>query len=147
VPIMEFANKNKFTHVRFVTDILDQTVTTNIINKIQETFKEYNIDDSIAIYQPRNNFVHGIQDCLISLLKPMIYSDGNIYPCCGAQYAIKEETRRMPDKMIMGHYSELPEIIKNQKNFDGSICDVCYYSGYNKALMELSVDMCHLEFV
>lgn len=146
INIINFANTHKFTHIRLVSDILDSK-SSEYMSNIKLSLKLQEIDDNLVIYQPRNNYTKGTKNCLISLLKPMIYSDGCVYPCCGAQYAISTEKRKMPHRMQMGHYSNLPEIIKNQTNFNGSMCDVCYYSQYNTALENLLCDMEHLEFI
>jgi MoaA/NifB/PqqE/SkfB family radical SAM enzyme len=144
--IVNLANKLHFTHVRIVSDILSPTASENL-SDVQRYLKKINVDDSLVIYQARNSWMPGTKDCFISLLKPMIYSDGLIYPCCGAQYAMKNDTRHMPQKMSMGHYSELSEIIKQQRHFNGEICDICYYEGYNSLLADLQQDLQHLDFM
>lgn len=144
--IVDFANKYNFTHVRMVSDILDNN-TSHILEDIQRELKNEKIDDSKIIYQPRASFTTGREQCLISLLKPMIYSDGYVYPCCGAQYALLDEQKRMPNKMRMGHYTDLPEIIAQQQNFNGSVCSVCYYKHYNDALIEYKQQTYHEEFI
>jgi MoaA/NifB/PqqE/SkfB family radical SAM enzyme len=144
--IVDLANKMNFTHVRIVSDILSPTASENL-SDVQRYLKKINVDDSRVIYQPRNSWVRGTKDCFISLLKPMIYSDGLVYPCCGAQYAMKNDTRHMPQEMSMGHYTKLPEIIKQQIHFNGENCDVCYYEGYNSLLADLQQDLQHLDFM
>jgi len=145
--IVEFANNNKFTHIRLVSDILDPQTSKNILNVKDFLRRDCDIDDSLVIYQPRGSYTKGIQRCLISLLKPMIYSDGHIYPCCGVQYALIDDTKRMPERMRMGYYTKLPQIIEKQKCFDGSICNVCYYEKYNVVLDSLLEKMKHLDFI
>lgn len=144
--VVKLANQFKFTHVRIVSDIL-KPKTSEYMGKVKQYLKECKIDDSLVIYQIRNAWTTGTKSCYISLLKPMIYSDGFIYPCCGAQYALTDDVRRMPAKMNMGHYTELPEIIKHQKYFNGEICNICYYESYNNVLADLLKDLEHLEFV
>ncbi len=146
VDLVEFANTNKFTHVRLVSDILDVENVHNNFTLIQNHLKEF-VDDKLVIYQSRNTFTKGIPKCSISLLKPMIYSDGNIYPCCGTQYAITDNLGDMPIQMSMGHYKNLPTVIKNQSCFNGSVCNICYYESYNTTLNELLSELHHLEFI
>ena len=144
--IVELANRLKCTHVRMVSDILNSK-SSEKIDQIKNAFRHMGVDDSLVIYQSRNAWTAGTEQCYISLLKPMIYSDGHIYPCCGSQYALTDDVRRMPAKMNMGHYTELPEIIKHQKYFNGEICNICYYESYNNVLADLLKDLEHLEFV
>ena len=83
---------------------------------------------------------------MISLLKPVIGPEG-IFPCCGTNYAIKGVKRKPVDKMRMGSLEDFPSILDNQKYFDGSICDVCYYSQYNDALNKIKNVPKHRSFV
>jgi MoaA/NifB/PqqE/SkfB family radical SAM enzyme len=144
--IVCYANCFKFTHVRIVSDILNPE-TSKSMDLIKEFLGIQGIDDSLVIYQPRNSWVTGTKNCYISLLKPMIYSDGFVYPCCGAQYALAYDKGRMPEDMRMGHYTELSKIIKNQEHFNGEVCSVCYYENYNLTLGDLLKDLNHLDFV
>jgi organic radical activating enzyme len=143
---IEYANKYDFTHMRAVSDLfdLDGVIDMDIIKR---DVRERGINDSKVIYQGRKEFSRGVKDCLISLLKPVIGADGKIYPCCGAQYALDEPTRNMPDELCMGTIDDLDEIFAKQLNFDGSICRRCYYGDYNKALSGLIVPLEHREFV
>jgi MoaA/NifB/PqqE/SkfB family radical SAM enzyme len=147
VDLINFANDNNFTHIRLVSDILNSKKASENILIIKNFFKEKEIDDKLVIYQTRNAYTKGTSRCLISLLKPMIYSNGRIYGCCGSQYAIIDDTKHMPNRMIMGYYNDLPKIIEEQKYFDGSICDICYYQQYNQCLSSLLEDIKHLEFI
>lgn len=144
--IVRFANDHDFTHVRVVSDILDYGASHNISMARHELMFK-GVSDALVIYQERCSFIPGVKDCLISLLKPMIYSDGYIYPCCGAQYALFDEKQKMPSRMRMGHYTELPDIINNQRHFDGSICNFCYYRQYNDALKNIIEPIAHEEFI
>jgi len=145
--IMNYANLNDFTHVRFVSDIYFPNEES--INTITQHFKVNKINDDRAIYQARSKFTKGQKDCFVSLLKPIIAADGYIYPCCGVQYALAEnkDQKQFPECMRMGHYSELPKIINATQNFDGSMCVKCYYKNYNDVLSLLMGDLKHKEFV
>ncbi|MCK9439436.1 MAG: radical SAM protein [Candidatus Caldatribacteriota bacterium] len=146
VNIIDLANELNFTHIRLVSNILDPSSAENL-DYIKQQLQILDIDDSLVIYQPRNEYNKGSKRCLISLLKPFIYSDGNIYPCCGVQYALSDEKCTLPQKMIMGNYTNLEDIINNQKHFNGSICDICYYQNYNDLLNILMTNLKHVEFL
>lgn len=119
------------THFRVVTDINNPHELPQLAN------------DSKVIYQHRTNYTQGSRNCWISLLKPYLDVDGNYYPCCSVQY--QGYGACMPKEMCMG--DDLKDIIDNQKKFDGSACQKCYYRNYND-LMELMIKKVdHLEFI
>jgi organic radical activating enzyme len=130
---IRYANRNSFTHVRVVSDLLD---LENVVSmeQVKAEMEKRGINDSLVIYQGRKEYVRGMQQCLISLLKPVIGADGKIFPCCGAQYALEEPTLNMPDEMCMGTIDDLDDLLAHQKHFDGSICARCYYEDYNTLL-------------
>ncbi len=130
--LIEFANDYGFTHVRLVSDLFD----LKNVPSMKEVKKHIKVNDDLVIYQERKDSTQGTKKCLISLLKPVISPEG-IFPCCGTQYAIKDSKRDMITKMKMGDMGVFNYLIDNQLNFDGSECDVCYYSEYNKALLKL----------
>lgn len=141
--IINFANLHDFTHVRLVSDLHD----LDNVPEMKEVKKNLEgIDDSKVIYQGRKDSTRGTKDCYISLLKPLISPEG-VFPCCGSQYAIKNQDRDMIDEMKMGEVKDLADILDNQKHFDGSICDICYYSEYNNALAKLLTKPDHMGFV
>jgi len=53
----------------------------------------------------------------------------------------------MIHEMKMGDIKDLPDILDKQKNFDGSICDTCFYQQYNDALKKLLNKPEHLNFI
>ena len=143
--VVGYANKYHFTHVRLVADLY-QTQSVDM-KKLKADLGAF--DTRLCIFQPRTEHTKGAKKCLISLLKPMIASDGYLYPCCGVQYALpKEEEQRMfPLRMRMGHYRELATIIDRQLCFDGSVCSVCYYENYNTMLSQICKSYKHEQFV
>ena len=143
--LINFANENNFTHVRIVSDLCDLDNVPSM-NKIKARLKYDNIDDGKVIYQGRKDSTKGTKDCYISLMKPIIAPEG-LFGCCGIQYAIHGQPRDMIDKLKMGEIKDLANIIDEQKYFNGSICDVCYYNQYNDALKKLLDKPEHLEFV
>jgi MoaA/NifB/PqqE/SkfB family radical SAM enzyme len=142
--LIDFANKNNFTHIRLVSDLLDLDKVPDI-ELTQENLKD--VDDTKVIYQERKEYTRGTKNCYISLLKTMIAPEG-IFPCCGTQYAIHGQPHDMVNKLSMGNIEDLPKILDNQKYFDGSICDVCYYQQYNQILSLLKErNVKHVNFV
>lgn len=144
--LVHFSNEYGLTHVRLVSDLLDLD-NIESMDKIKEHLKLEGINDSIVIYQGRKEYTKGTQKCLISLLKPVINADGNIYPCCGVQYALEEPSRDCNTIMSMGKADSLFDIYNNQEFFDGTICDRCYYNEYNILLNQLTEDVKHKEFL
>lgn len=141
---IEFANIHNFSHIRIVSDLLD---LTNVdIGTLEKRLKENNVDDSKVIYQGRKDSTKGSKNCYISLLKPVISPEG-VFPCCGVQYAQKGQRHDMIKEMCMGKINELEQIFEQQKHFDGSVCDVCYYEQYNDALSKLNMKIDHKKFV
>jgi len=140
--LIDFATKHKFTHVRLVSDLLDLKDVPSM-----KFIKKHLKNDGRVIYQGRKDSTRGVTKCYISLLKPVICPEG-IFPCCGAQYAFKGQSRDMVDRMKMGDIKDLPEILDEQINFDGLFCDVCYYQQYNQILSLLKEgDVKHVNFV
>jgi len=146
INIIHFANEHKMTHIRVVSDLLNLEEIISM-DEIKNYIKLQNVDDSLVIYQGRKNYAHGEKKCLISLLKPVINADGEIYPCCGVQYLSEEPTLDCNKKVSMGNAKDLQKIYEDQKYFDGSICARCYYSEYNIILDKLTEDIKHLEFL
>lgn len=136
---LSFANlyKDRFSHVRVVSDILNLEVG---LGDVQEKLAEEGIDTSLCIWQGRKDFVHGAKRCMISLMKPNIDPAGEIYGCCGIQYARNPKGVPLLDfdfGLTMGSAfkeGKIWDIWNNQKYFDGSKCDKCYYNSYNDAL-------------
>jgi len=144
--IVRFANEFNFTHVRFVSDLLDTDMARSM-NSIRKFLKNEKIDDSRIIYQGRKEPTKGQKTCLISLLKPVLAPDGNIYPCCGVQYALEEPSKDFEPSMCMGPLIKASYLFHAQRHFDGSNCVRCYYSEYNRFLEVLRTPVEHQEFV
>lgn len=143
--LINYANKNKFTHIRIVTDIFKPN--SEAMGSIKKYMKENKIDDSKVIYQDRNYFTKGANKCYMGLMKPVIDATGNVLVCCGTSYARKDSVKGFDKRFSLGKAEELSDIIKKQKCFDGSLCDVCYYSQYNELLDSLLFGIKHRSFV
>lgn len=143
--ITQFAEEHNFSHIRLVSDLMDLDSVPEMSeakSALQGTPGELRV-----IYQGRKEYTAGQKHCLISLLKPTIGADGGIYPCCGAQYALANPSRDFEKAMKMGHWTEFPEIMYEQRYFDGSVCVRCYYKGYNDALQMKVMQVKHKEHV
>ena len=145
IKVIQFANEYSFTHVRLVSDLLNLDSVISM-DKVKSAIKPY-VKDDIVIYQGRKAFSHGMKKCLISLLKPVITVEGDIYPCCGVQYAKKDNMYDYDETMKMGTWYNANDIFYKQQNIDGSNCDRCYYSSYNRALDDITSEIDHGEFV
>ncbi len=141
---LEIANKYELTHIRFVHDI----VRGNELMPDYETIFS-GMDRSRAIIQPRAAHESGSPTCGTSLAKPVIYTDGNIYPCCGAQYATTEAESKsdMPKGFSMGTIEDAESIWKHQWAFDGSLCSKCYYGGHNRVIGASTNFVKHINFI
>lgn len=142
IKYVEFANTHNFTHVRVVSDLIDLDKCVDM-QTVKETLN--GIDDSLVIYQGRKEYAHGQRNCYLSLLKPVVGADGKVYPCCGVQYARKEQDLDLPESMCMG--DDIDRIYKEQSYFDGSKCFRCYYKNYNDVIGTLLSDIQHKEFI
>jgi MoaA/NifB/PqqE/SkfB family radical SAM enzyme len=138
-----FAEKNNFTHIRIVRDLLD--VQDNLIEEVKEKIKY--ITDKVSlpiIWQDRRpTFQHGENPCLVSLLRPLLTADGTVYPCCSIQYAVPEPQHNLDSNYKMCHWTEYNSL----NPFDGSICIRCSYGRYNEVLKKLSNNSIHKEFL
>jgi len=140
--LLGFANKWYFSHMRLVSDLFD----LENVPDMNEIKKNIHLDDSKIVYQGRKDSTLGTKDCFISLLKPVISPEG-IFPCCGAQYAIHGQERKLINRLKMGNIEDLEIILQKQVPFDGSICDVCYYSQYNNAIKKKLNKPKHINFI
>jgi organic radical activating enzyme len=125
--IINYANEHNFTHVRLVSDLLNIASIPNM-SAIRGGLLDLGVDVSKVIFQGRKTFVRGFTPCYISLLKPVVAADGLLYACCGSQYSQNDSDRNYVNSM--GHWRDLPKLIKEQKFFDGKVCVKCYYEDY-----------------
>jgi len=129
-------SQHNMTHIRFVEDILNACPASMAEVEAACAFS------SKAIFQGRSAFATGQKHCHISKLKPVINADGNIFPCCGVQYAT-DDLKKMPKACSMGHWSTF----HTMPIFDGRVCKKCYYSDYNKALELMTTPVKHERFL
>lgn len=131
---LRFAEEHDFTHVRIVSDLLSpDSVPIDQVRK--------QVDSPLAIWQGRKEWTRGAKECRISQLKPVIGANGQVYPCCGVQYAHAKADLDLPASMSMGHWRDFGE------RFSGSQCARCYYDDYNKVLAMMDSDIDHLDFL
>ena len=139
---LEVANRYGLTHIRFVNDI-----NRDFFINSDRVFE--GIDTNRAIIQQRRSSTTGMQKCLISLLKPVIYPDGYVYPCCGVQYATAAAAaaHEMLPSFRMCSVEDIWDTWKHQAYFDGSVCEKCYYGSYNCILDSATNQIEHEAFV
>lgn len=128
--IIKFANENNFTHIRMVNDILNNS--ENAFNYIKNKIKT---DTNKIIYQETTVHEKGSLVCLSSLLTPVLTPEKFIVPCCGVTYADDPPTLDWPIKFSMG--TDIEDIYKNQKHFNGEKCKKCYQYDRNDMLFSL----------
>jgi len=145
--MIEFANFNRFTHIRIVNNIFEADVLKPVMETVKERIRR-KVDDKLVIWQDRAIWTRGTKHCYISLLKPVLGADGYWYSCCGNQYMLQNPTydyaKPMSDKK---NVEGLKDIVENQRYFDGSICVKCYYENYNYFLKVLLEGIEHKVFV
>lgn len=124
------ANELKMTHIRVVDDILSKEESR--IDHAKEIIDKHGIDISRVIWQGRKDSTPGCKECRIGLIKPNIDAHGDVYSCCGLQYARSNPDLAYLKELSLGNDYEA--IVQEQRIFDGSKCDVCYYCLYNSML-------------
>ncbi|MCM8795459.1 MAG: radical SAM protein [Candidatus Omnitrophica bacterium] len=139
--LINFTDKNKLSHIRIVSDLLD----LDNVPDISSWLSNFNDSYGRIIYQRRKDYKPGRNPCYLSLLKPNIGPDGNMYPCCGVQYVLKKASLDFPPSMSMG--DNIKNIYVKQKFFDGRRCQRCYYDQYNQIIALMMEDIKHKEFI
>ena len=128
---------DNITHIRFVQDIMDPD---NV--QMRRVQRECSGITDKAIFQYRDTFTGGSECCGISLLKPVLWADGYIYPCCGVQYA-SDDLHHMPESYRMCKWTQF----EGAASFNGTRCKKCYYKSYNDCLESLQGELKHEAFV
>lgn len=144
--IIGFANLYNFTHVRVVSNLLNLRKVADM-SIVEQMLGHYGVNCSRVIFQGRKKFTKGQKKCYISLLKPVVSAEGQLYPCCGTQYAEETPSKDYGKSMCMGGMFDLPKLIEEQKFFDGSNCQRCYYSEYNQLMDLMIAKLEHVRFV
>lgn len=139
-----YANYYKMQHFRVVYDLLD-LVFLPPIDAFKKVLKDKCISDSLMIFQDRLSYETGMKKCLISLIRPNVDAKGDVFPCCGTQYATDVPSKDFHPLFNMG--SDYESIWNRQRYFDGSFCAKCYYGAYNRVLNALQSEVKHIEFV
>jgi organic radical activating enzyme len=144
--ITKFANDKDFTHVRLVSDLLSLDTAENM-KTVKCKLRQMKVNDSKVIYQGRKEFAHGTKKCYLSLAKPVLSAEGNLFPCCGTQYALANPSLDYEKSMCMGSMFDLEKLVRNQMFFDGSQCVKCYYTDYNLLFESLLTPLKHPRFI
>jgi organic radical activating enzyme len=135
--------KDNITHMRVVGDILELDDRVEIV---KTCLKKHNYDK--IIYQSRSDYKQGAKKCYLAMLKPVIAADGSVYPCCGAQYAVKNSKRDLNKLLCMGNIKNIGDTF-NKDYFDTfDVCEKCYYNNYNDFIdLFYKDDLLHKEFI
>lgn len=139
------ADMPQVTHIRVVSDLVDLEHAPHMSGLESDLSKL--CDTSKVIWQGRHHYTKGDKACRIGFLKPVIGPDGNVYPCCGVQYALQDMDMDLPESMRMCSARHMKDHWSKAVPFDGSVCKRCYYSHYNQALEMLSTSLEHEHFV
>jgi len=102
--LVEFANDEKFTHVRLVADLFNAQLVD--LDRVRQYLSGI---DKRVIYQHRDRPTPS-KTCVIGYIKPVIDPNFDMYLCCGAQYALDNGIRDMPKQLRMGSAFNLREI-------------------------------------
>lgn len=146
----------KATHLRIVSDIASSENTKyrlEFMNHMHKAKLNISSQPHGIIIQNRQHHTPGSKKCWHSLVKPVVDVDGQVYPCCGAQYAygeMEKGSRRYLSKLSMGSVDEyIEKYVCNEEPFDGSVCSRCYYNAYNETLgaIVISRNIVHKEFL
>jgi MoaA/NifB/PqqE/SkfB family radical SAM enzyme len=97
---------------------------------------------NIIVENKNLNIQSGQEHCLIGLLKPHFAVDGYVYPCC----LVGMPDQLLFDKYRMCHYKDYPKMVTKQAEFNGSVCRICYFDGYNCLLNAHKSEILHKEF-
>lgn len=142
---IQLANEYNLTHVRIVSNLLD---TEHVdMGELESQLASLEIDLSKVIFQGRKRWRAGQQKCYISLLKPVVDAKGDVYPCCGTQYAMDPPDLNYGENMKMCNWKDFEKVYLNQIEFDGSKCSRCYYGEYNTLLELIRTPVEHGAFV
>jgi organic radical activating enzyme len=142
---IRFAKAHNFTHMRLVPDLFVPETVDMV--RLQSEMALRGVDDSLAIYQNRQEYSEG-SPCYICFLKPLIGPDAQVYACCGVQYALAEPSRDLPEELCLGEAKNMKRIMAASGTaLNGSVCVRCYYSAYNQLLSAMLKNVAHKEFV
>lgn len=138
--VIDFAADLSFTHVRLVADLAEPDAVP-MDDVASEIYERGNV-----IIQKRNTPEPG-GPCYVAYLRPVIAADGSVYRCCGAQYALGNNSRAMPAELCMGHMDAFGDAMSWESVNAGEQCKVCYYGAYNRILESLVEPIQHGDFV
>lgn len=137
---IEFANYHSFTHVRIVSDV-NQPIHLGTVKAFLE---EQDLLSDKIIFHDRVSYKQGHENCLHSLLSPVIGADGNLYGCCNVQFS---NGLGLSDKVSFGNIKDIDNIYNNQLYFNGKVCGKCFINDYNEILNYLWTGGKHEDFI
>lgn len=140
--LMDMARQGSIAHLRIVSDISGK-----------KDLRGLDITGpcpSNVIIQDRSISERGQYPCWLALAKPLLNADGLMYTCCCAQYALDSGICLYPKELCLGTIDLFLERYKgSQAPFNGEICKICYYGGYNRVLDAIKAQgsLKHTEFI
>lgn len=125
------------THIKFVEDVV------NGAPKQMDEIEKLTSSNTKVIIQRWEKMKTGQANCLVSKLRPLIASDGYVYPCCSVPQC-KDYVLAMPTefRMVKWHEFNIDTPI-----FDGSICKRCPWDEHNQTLYGLLTKLEHPRFI
>jgi len=138
-----WAERANMTHIRILEDHTNLGKTLGI----EQVEALVGVDNPRIIYQHRKEFFRGPANCRIGLLKPYVGSEGNIYPCCGIQFALGDKRYALPKELSLCAIEDIKEFWHKPTLFNGSQCVQCYYQMYNDVLRILTSNIAHGGFL
>ncbi len=139
--LIDFVAANDFPYIRVVPDLIELDAVPDISSFLGKCPHA----DERVVYQKRTEFTRGRNPCYLSLLKPNIGPDGNLYPCCSVQFSTEKPSLDFTPSMSMGR--DVEDIYSHQRYFNGQVCMRCYYDDYNQMIQILLEGIKHAEFV
>lgn len=123
--VLDMAKSKTITHLRIGPDI--------------EKAHQISVPDSVrnvsrVVVQDRRQYYRGTSRCWIGLIRPKIDVNGEFYPCCGVQYALRYQSEPYPADLKIGSLKDFMALVETQTPFDASICFRCYYMKNNNLL-------------
>lgn len=125
------------THLKLGEDTVNYAPEK--ITEIESALKGYK---KTIIHRHLLKTVKGMQNCLVSLLRPVIAPDGYVYPCCNLE--LEDVGYVEPVAFRMVHWREFS--LETQP-FNGSICPRCIWDQYNQVLAGLTAPLQHERFL
>jgi len=148
---IKYTDESALTHLRIVSDMMNPDV--NRIPRAKNNSFSYDNGVFVGttskkiIWQERTNNEPGTKNCLVNLLHPIVDAYGNIQPCCGIHFSTTPPKYDFGKETSICNWKDFRKKVENQEPFDGTVCDICQYMDYNRALEMILNKPEHEKFV